>query len=78
MRVYRLIFVGAPFFLVFASGLACGDQTYHFHAGAPSLDNYLAAVAELTAKIDSRLARSQVGGDVVETPPGALVCVVGL
>ena len=29
----------------FMEGLACGDQTYHFHAGAPSLKDYLAAVA---------------------------------
>src|SRR5438128_8435905 len=41
----------------FMEGLACGDQTYHFHAGAPSLPDYLAAVAELTARIDARLAR---------------------
>src|SRR3954464_15248677 len=40
----------------FMEGLACGDQTYHFHAGAPSLENYLAAVAELTARIDARLS----------------------
>jgi transketolase len=40
----------------FMEGLACGDQTYHFHAGAPSLKDYLAAVAELTARIDTRLA----------------------
>src|SRR4030081_161496 len=26
----------------FMHGIACGDQTYHFHAGAPSLDHYLA------------------------------------
>jgi transketolase len=41
----------------FMEGLACGDQTYHFHAGAPSLENYLAAVDELTTKINGRLAR---------------------
>ena len=41
----------------FMEGLACGDQTYHFHAGAPSLENYLAAVAELTARINGRLSR---------------------
>jgi len=41
----------------FMEGLACGDQTYHFHAGAPSLDHYLAAVAELTARINERLSR---------------------
>src|SRR6266850_2548208 len=35
----------------FMEGLACGDQSYHFHAGAPSLDHYAAGVAELTARI---------------------------
>ena len=40
----------------FMEGLACGDETYHFHAGAPSLEHYLAAVGELTARINSRLA----------------------
>jgi transketolase len=38
-------------------GLACGDQTYHFHAGAPSLKDYLAAVGELTSRIEARLSR---------------------
>src|SRR5436190_15288903 len=41
----------------FMEGLAGGDETYHFHAGAPSLKDYLAAVAELTSRIDSTLAR---------------------
>src|SRR4029077_20307068 len=41
----------------FMEGLACGDQTYHFHAGAPSLENYLAAVGELAGRIDDRLSR---------------------
>src|SRR6267143_1616243 len=41
----------------FMEGLACSDQTYHFHAGAPSLKDYVAAVAELTARIDERLSR---------------------
>src|SRR6478672_1039366 len=40
----------------FMEGLACGDGTYHFHAGAPTLKDYLAAVAELTATINRRLA----------------------
>ncbi len=40
----------------FMEGLACGDATYHFHAGAPSLADYLAAVRELTDRIDRRLA----------------------
>src|SRR5213079_807937 len=41
----------------FMEGLACGDQTYHFHAGAPSLENYLAAVGELTARVNDQLSR---------------------
>ncbi len=39
----------------FMEGLACGDQTYHFHAGAPSLPDYMRAVSELLARIDQRL-----------------------
>jgi transketolase len=41
----------------FMEGLACGDQTYHFHAGAPTLRDYLAAVAELTTRINGRLSQ---------------------
>src|SRR5438034_4360036 len=41
----------------FMEGLAYGDQTYHFHAGAPSLENYLAAVGELTARVNDQLSR---------------------
>src|SRR5437867_5635210 len=40
----------------FMEGLAGGDETYHFHAGAPSLKDYLAAVAELTSRVNGRLA----------------------
>jgi transketolase len=40
----------------FMEGVACGDQTYHFHAGAPSLENYLAAVGELTTRINARMS----------------------
>jgi transketolase len=43
--------------VAFMEGLACGDQTYHIHAGAPSLENYLAAVGELTARINDQLSR---------------------
>src|SRR5690242_18439771 len=39
----------------FMEGIACGDHTYHFHAGAPSLEHYLAAVGELTTRIDARM-----------------------
>jgi transketolase len=41
----------------FMEGLACGDRTYHFHAGAPTLKDYLAAVAELSSRINERLSR---------------------
>src|SRR5581483_10226196 len=40
----------------FMEGIACGDATYHFHAGAPSLADYVAAVRELTDRIDARLS----------------------
>jgi len=40
----------------FMEGLACGDQTYHFHAGAPTLKDYLAAVGELAGRVNARLA----------------------
>ncbi len=40
----------------FMEGLACGDETYHFHAGAPTLEDYLAAVEEITTRIDRRLS----------------------
>jgi transketolase len=40
----------------FMEGIACGDGTYRFHAGAPSLDDYVAAVRELTDRINGRLA----------------------
>ena len=39
----------------FMEGLACGDQTYHFHAGAPSLKDYVAAVRELAGRVNTKL-----------------------
>ncbi|MBY0493443.1 MAG: transketolase [Cyanobacteria bacterium] len=39
----------------FMHGVACGDQTYHFHAGAPSLENYVKATRELIARVNDRL-----------------------
>jgi transketolase len=39
----------------FMEGLACGDQTYQFHAGAPSLANYLAATSELLDRVNHTL-----------------------
>jgi transketolase len=43
----------------FMEGVARGDETYRFHAGAPSMEDYAAAVAELTERIDRSL--SQLG-----------------
>jgi len=40
----------------FMEGLACGDATYHFHAGAPSLKDYLAAVEEISVRANGALA----------------------
>jgi transketolase len=40
----------------FMEGLACGDATYHFHAGAPSIKDYLAAVDEISVRVNARLA----------------------
>jgi transketolase len=42
----------------FMEGVACGDETYRFHAGAPSLPDYVAAVRELTTRIDERMRRA--------------------
>ncbi len=39
----------------FMEGLAGGDQTYHFHAGAPSPDDYLRATTELVERVNGRL-----------------------
>ncbi len=39
----------------FMEGIACGDQTYHFHAGAPSLENYVKATRELIARVNTKL-----------------------
>jgi transketolase len=39
----------------FMEGTASGDETYHFHAGAPSLKDYVAGVSELVAAINTRL-----------------------
>jgi transketolase len=39
----------------FMEGIACGDQTYQFHAGAPSLDNYVKATSELLDRVNARL-----------------------
>jgi transketolase len=54
----------------FMEGLACGDRTYHFHAGAPSLKDYLAATAELLERVNTQL--SNLGQPVVELEPAPL------
>ena len=53
----------------FMEGLACGDATYHFHAGAPSLKDYLAAVDEITARINAAVAASAQPPIAVEHAP---------
>jgi transketolase len=40
----------------FMHGVARGDETYRFHAGAPSPADYAAATRELSDRIDGRLA----------------------
>lgn len=40
----------------FMEGLATGDQTYHFHAGAPALADYVTATREMVARVSARLA----------------------
>jgi transketolase len=56
----------------FMEGIACGDETYKFHAGAPSIDDYRAAVVELVGRIDDRLGALGVAPlelESVELPP---------
>jgi transketolase len=53
----------------FMEGIACGDQTYHFHAGAPSLENYVAATRELIARVNERLARLQQPAATLTSAP---------
>jgi len=53
----------------FMEGLACGDQTYHFHAGAPSLKDYVAAVSEIAARVDARLQAAGQGALALASAP---------
>jgi transketolase len=53
----------------FMEGLACGDATYHFHAGAPSLKDYLAAIGEITARVNQRLAALSQPAIALEPSP---------
>ena len=71
----------------FMEGLARGDQTYHFHAGAPSLADYVAAVDELVSRVDTTLtagdhaplalARSPLPSRLVPSNPERLVLAYG-
>jgi len=54
----------------FMEGIACGDQTYHFHAGAPSLENYVKATRELIARVNERL--EALGQPAAELTPAPL------
>ncbi len=49
----------------FMEGIACGDQTYHFHAGAPSLKDYVAGTREMIARVNGTL-------DTLGLPPAVL------
>jgi transketolase len=53
----------------FMEGIACGDQTYHFHAGAPSLENYVKGTRELIARVNERLARLSRPAAVLTASP---------
>lgn len=53
----------------FMEGIACGDQTYHFHAGAPSLEDYVAATRELIARVNERLERLGQAPAVLTSAP---------
>jgi transketolase len=53
----------------FMEGLACGDQTYHFHAGAPSLENYMAATREMLARVNDRLVALDQPPVILATSP---------
>ena len=53
----------------FMEGLACGDQTYHFHAGAPSLEDYVAATREMLSRVNERLAAHGLPAVELATSP---------
>jgi transketolase len=53
----------------FMEGLACGDQTYHFHAGAPSVEDYLAATRELADRINGLLQSASLSELALERAP---------
>src|SRR5262245_55266427 len=53
----------------FMHGVARGDETYRFHAGAPTLDDYVAATTELASRIDGRLAVLPIGPLALASAP---------
>jgi transketolase len=53
----------------FMHGVACGDETYRFHAGAPSLENYISATNELAARINDRLSSLGIDPLVLAAAP---------
>lgn len=53
----------------FMEGLACGDQTYHFHAGAPALKDYVAATREMLARVNGTLATLGLPPAVLTSAP---------
>ena len=53
----------------FMEGLAHGDQTYHFHAGAPGLKDYLAAVDEITNRVNATLRKLNQSAIAVDRAP---------
>ena len=53
----------------FMHGVACGDQTYHFHAGAPTLENYVKATRELIARVNERLESLSQSKVALESAP---------
>jgi transketolase len=53
----------------FMEGLACGDQTYHFHAGAPSLKDYVAATREMATRVNATLDSLGLPAAVLTSAP---------
>jgi transketolase len=53
----------------FMEGLASGDQTYHFHAGAPSLKDYVAATTEMIVRVNERLRAMDRPPVVLQSAP---------
>jgi transketolase len=53
----------------FMQGMVEGDELYQFHSGAPDLETYGRALAELRERVDARLAaHGRPGLELVEVP----------